>query len=330
MKSHSLITVGSLVWMLCSCHTPSALRETVDTDGEPVRVETAEADAPEVDEATVAHRLGAYQNRKDVVERAAPAGTVEPSPDITAETMAAEPAIEDADEADEPTVSEPVLTERMAAYGGQPLGLRLVNPFIELNPAAATNVASFDPFAERHCPPQGNAQQVSTQKQNRLKNRVTTPHASDIDEEVTLDALRAPGEDHDRWSSALAVTIEGYCSDAKGTGAETCNCKKTEARLTDTHFEIVSGPNDNGLPVIAEVTPVWRLIHEHFNLEDWSSTKLRAKYRHHKVRITGWLFFDEAHLHEADNTDPGDHVGNPNWRATCWEIHPITSIEVVP
>jgi hypothetical protein len=47
------------------------------------------------------------------------------------------------------------------------------------------------------------------------------------------------------------------------------------------------------------------------------------------VRITGWLFFDEAHLHEATNTDPNDNAGNKNWRSTCWEIHPITSIQVI-
>jgi hypothetical protein len=70
-------------------------------------------------------------------------------------------------------------------------------------------------------------------------------------------------------------------------------------------------------------------VYKHFNQEDWSSSALHSKYQGHKVRITGWLFFDEMHVLEADNTDQGDQKGKANWRATCWEIHPITSIEIV-
>jgi hypothetical protein len=36
--------------------------------------------------------------------------------------------------------------------------------------------------------------------------------------------------------------------------------------------------------------------------------------------------FDFAHASEAENTNPG-HKGN--WRATCWEIHPITNIKIL-
>jgi hypothetical protein len=38
------------------------------------------------------------------------------------------------------------------------------------------------------------------------------------------------------------------------------------------------------------------------------------------------LFFDGEHEHQAENTEPD---GDRNWRATAWEIHPITSLEVV-
>jgi hypothetical protein len=36
---------------------------------------------------------------------------------------------------------------------------------------------------------------------------------------------------------------------------------------------------------------------------------------------------DEQHPHHATNTIPD---GTQLWRATCWEIHPITALEVVP
>jgi len=63
--------------------------------------------------------------------------------------------------------------------------------------------------------------------------------------------------------------------------------------------------------------------------EDWSSQTIRNRYQGHRVRITGWLFFDDDHVTGAVNTDPHDTKGEQNWRATCWEIHPITSIELL-
>ncbi len=45
-----------------------------------------------------------------------------------------------------------------------------------------------------------------------------------------------------------------------------------------------------------------------------------------KVRVTGWMFFDSDHNTEAENTNPG---GPKNWRATSWEVHPVTGFEVI-
>jgi hypothetical protein len=36
--------------------------------------------------------------------------------------------------------------------------------------------------------------------------------------------------------------------------------------------------------------------------------------------------FDFEHVHEAENTNPG---GVRNWRATCWEIHPVTGFKIL-
>jgi hypothetical protein len=38
------------------------------------------------------------------------------------------------------------------------------------------------------------------------------------------------------------------------------------------------------------------------------------------------MLFDVEHQNASENTAPGRER---NWRATAWEIHPITSIEVV-
>src|SRR5207245_959852 len=163
-----------------------------------------------------------------------------------------------------------------------------------------------------------------------LKNRIEKPNAGDFDQSVTLAKMMKSGQDATRFSSNRAVTITAYVGDAFATGAETCNCGKKEEELTDTHIELRSGPLDFRKPVIAEITPVWRLMHAHTGLEDWSSASIIAKYKGHRVKITGWLFFDDFHKDEADNTDPGDHKPKKNWRRTCWEIHPVTSIELIP
>lgn len=60
---------------------------------------------------------------------------------------------------------------------------------------------------------------------------------------------------------------------------------------------------------------------------DWSTAGLRARFKHKRVRVRGWMFFDDEHDDESENTAPG-HAGN--WRATAWEIHPVTSIELAP
>ena len=44
------------------------------------------------------------------------------------------------------------------------------------------------------------------------------------------------------------------------------------------------------------------------------------------VRISGWLFNDWEHKGQSENMNPG---GAHNWRATTWEIHPITAIDVL-
>lgn len=330
MNRNALLIASAVFSLTCACRSSGPIRETTDADGEVVRTEAAEEAQPAVDATAATARMTAYRGRKDAAERSEATRPVESNVAPETDEVENESGPADADDANEQLVAATVVANRMVAY--RKLKLAVVRVAFHESPAESVSnplAAGYDPFVERDCPPEGNAASAKNQKQNKLKNRIAAPQPSDVDEAVTVAALRAPGDDHDRWSTALAATIEGYCRSAKGSGGETCNCGKTLKSLTDTHFEIVSGPNDQGQPVIAEVTPVWRLIHQHFNLENWSSTKLHQKYEGHRVRITGWLFFDSIHASQANNTDPQDPQ-HDNWRATCGEIHQITSIEVLP
>ncbi|HYL55550.1 MAG TPA: hypothetical protein VEU73_08250 [Gemmatimonadales bacterium] len=176
------------------------------------------------------------------------------------------------------------------------------------------------------CPARGDAVRPSVAAVNRLKNRVAAPVARDIDSAVTLGALLAPGDDRGRWNERRAATVVGYVRDVKVGGVETVNCFAKRPNHRDTHIELVTDPEDGGqLPLIVEVTPVWRQ-HAASRGSNWSTDSLRSLLRGRWVRVTGWLLFDSEHLRQAENTAPG-RVGN--WRATAWELHPVTAVEVV-
>jgi hypothetical protein len=85
------------------------------------------------------------------------------------------------------------------------------------------------------------------------------------------------------------------------------------------------GKNGNPKKVIVEITPRWREIMEKKNT-DWSTNVLRTRLMGKFVKVQGWLLFDAERKEEADNTNP---KGKKNTRATAWEIHPVTSIEVM-
>jgi hypothetical protein len=156
---------------------------------------------------------------------------------------------------------------------------------------------------------------------NSLKNRTTVPAAADFDSRVTLDAMLAPGDDRRRWQPSRAAAIEGYIVRVHDAEPESANCL-SRTRL-DAHVEVArrpdAPPNER---VIAEVTPGMRERAASRGV-DWSTATLRSQLTGRRVRIEGWLLFDDEHDEESENTRPG-HPGN--WRATAWEIHPVTAI----
>lgn len=156
---------------------------------------------------------------------------------------------------------------------------------------------------------------------NSLKNRTTLPTAADFDPRVTLDAMLAPGDDRRRWHHSRAAAIRGYIVEVHDAGRESANC--LSGTRVDAHVEVAlrpdAPPNER---MIVEVTPPMRERATSRGV-DWSTATLRSQLTGRRVRIEGWLLFDDEHDEEAENTRPG-HRGN--WRATAWEIHPVTAI----
>jgi len=179
----------------------------------------------------------------------------------------------------------------------------------------------------RGCSLEGDAKREDVRELNVLKNRYTFPDSTQIDHSVTLEAMLAPGDDRNRFNTNKAVEITGYVLDVKVGGDESCNCHERDPQYRDTHIEIALPTNlvSENQCVIVEVTPRMREIMSKKGI-DWSTDNLRNTIKGHSVKVRGWLLFDEEHSKQAENTDPD----NPkDWRATCWEIHPVTSIEVV-
>jgi hypothetical protein len=172
------------------------------------------------------------------------------------------------------------------------------------------------------------------------KNRLKVPcsySSISVDDMLALQHLsksaRAkpdgdPEAQYLKATEAETVMVEGYLAMAKDGGAEGVNCKSTTR--VDTHMELVDtdsvDPKRNrDRHVIAEVTPWF-----HAAVPEWSTEALESlasysggysgseKHSPPKVRIYGYLFFDEAHATGADS-----------WRGTPWEVHPITKIEVL-
>ncbi len=166
---------------------------------------------------------------------------------------------------------------------------------------------------------------------NRKKNRYTLPDSLDIDTSVSFSSFIAHGDDHGRFDENKAVVIVAWVRTAKWGSKESCNCQNTGQNQQDVHIELVPTKYSYSPRkiVVAEITPRLRqMIFDSIGIP-MSNTTLLNTLRRHKVKITGWLLFDTEHVTDAFNTDPGELFYKDNNRATVWEIHPITSLEII-
>ncbi len=176
--------------------------------------------------------------------------------------------------------------------------------------------------ASPSCPPQGDSTVERIRALDLLKNRDAAPVA--INHDITLAAILASGDDTTRFSPEQGAVIEGYVALVKRGGAESCHCHQSGIDKEDAHIALVADPKDasnNKRHVIVEVTPQFRPP-----LSDINTLRKLLKVGTH-VRVIGYMFFDAEHFQNAANTMPG---GGNVWRASAWEIHPVTGIEVIP
>ena len=158
-----------------------------------------------------------------------------------------------------------------------------------------------------------------------VKNRTEVPpqyEALTLAQFLALPALPLGYEDGDweavRGHTARAVSLEGYVGEVRRV-RDGWNYGPLPWK-GDVHVHLRDQPQPRCFPdgprggqIVTEVTP-------HFQppKTGWSDEALwDLCQRQVRVRLSGWLMHDFQHL---------DGVGR--WRASAWEIHPVTKIEV--
>lgn len=175
-----------------------------------------------------------------------------------------------------------------------------------------------------NCPSVGIALTPRARELHRLKNRTNLPQAADFDSNVTLDALLQPGNDTNRWSTARAARVQGEVIAVAYAGNEATNCFNPCRR--DIHIHIAKRKGaEKQEHLVLEVTPNFRDWATTQGM-DWSEETLQAQLIGRWCEFEGWLFFDLGHAEESENIAPNN---SENWRATAWEVHPITKITVI-
>lgn len=176
---------------------------------------------------------------------------------------------------------------------------------------------------------------------NKAKNRTDAPSkvvAMTLDEILRLPQPPNWNTGSERASirgrgrEGSGVMVAGFLLKAKAEGKESCNCGLSRRVDTDVHMVMVSEmPADTKnkeamdtsekTSVTAEITPRVRGSNEKWlyrNVND-----LEGSY----IRLTGFLMLDTGHLPQTLQLQ-GERFHQSLKRATNWEVHPITNIEV--
>ena len=167
---------------------------------------------------------------------------------------------------------------------------------------------------ETVCGPTGKADNDKKKTLNSNKNRTDIPAADSYIKVDWADLRDLPAGRADDLPGA-PVTVEGFLvHKIKPEGAESPNCGLKRANEVDWHMYLTdtAGLDDIGQAVIVETTPRTRPLHH------WVKADLdKVVNKNVSVRISGWLLYDFEHLNV---------IGTQ--RASGWELHPITRIEV--
>jgi hypothetical protein len=166
------------------------------------------------------------------------------------------------------------------------------------------------------CGPTGDATNPTAIALNTNKNRTDVPGDADYVDIGWTDLANLPSDRVDDFVSA-PVRVVGFLShkinvENSGSG-ESTNCHLTADDEVDWHIYLTNAPAQQiRAAIIVETTPRTRPLHK------WTTSMLGALVdSQNQVRVSGWLMYDSEHINV---------IGTQ--RATVWEVHPITKIEI--
>ena len=166
------------------------------------------------------------------------------------------------------------------------------------------------------CKAAGNSTNPKMIALDSRKNRTDIPSANAY---ISLDwnvLSGLPSKSPDDLQGA-PVMVEGYLSHQikvqTEPPGESTNCNLLNDDEVDWHMYLTNAPNQGiADAIIVETTPRTRPLHQ------WNKATLdNLVNKNTRVRISGWLMYDFEHAPE---------IGKE--RATVWEVHPITRMEV--
>ena len=164
------------------------------------------------------------------------------------------------------------------------------------------------------CGPEGDATNQQAQTLNDNKNRTDQPGASEY-VDIKWDDLKDLPADRVADFQGAPVMVVGFLSHHVNveTGGESTNCHLHAPDQVDWHMYLTKSPAQGiADAVVVETTPRTRPAHK------WTTTTVgSAVDTPTQVRISGWLMYDIEHVNV---------IGKE--RATVWEVHPITRIEI--
>jgi hypothetical protein len=191
---------------------------------------------------------------------------------------------------------------------------------------------------------------------NLLKNQVIRPASDnnvlltqkdfkDLEKQIPDDLAKTNheefGEKLKQMGEGEIREVIGYLYYAKKTGAESSNCQLTEAEDVDYHIGIgfddqLAGrlrnsrklaPEDRKAltqtSIIVEMTPHYRAFFE----TNWTLEELKAVIGK-KVKVIGQVMVDSEHRIPSQDCAFRDDAPSTCWRASAWELHPVTGFFV--
>jgi len=96
----------------------------------------------------------------------------------------------------------------------------LLIAFILLSGGTSLGQDTFHQSTGSDCPLEGTAKSDAAKTLDRKKNRSNLPGASNIDTNVSLAAMLAPGDDADRFDDSIGATVTGFVVNVKLGGKD--------------------------------------------------------------------------------------------------------------